>query len=263
MVGNDNLHTRTLPQVSARLSINGVWPAPITLARGWARASARPWNDNSPDALLRLDRGGQDFLSAASEDLEELSGGRVYSPALYPSATRIWRKCGYGEAHDLDVMERSTRSSFQPQRDVAETEDPDWDTIIEIDKAAFEGFWRMSLDGLREAMTSTSRSMMLTLGDTEIVGYAIVGAQWNVSYLQRIAVHPQHRGNQVGSDLVRHAVSWGQRAAAQTMVLNVRKENTPARRLYSKEGFTETGTALRILRFESSDASHDGRGLLN
>ena len=190
-----------------------------------------------------------------------MSRGQVYSPALYPSATRIWRKCGYGEVFQLDVMERSVRANRQlPRTKVAETEKPNWDTIIEIDKAAFDGFWRMGRHGLEEALTSTSRSVVLTAGDAEVVGYAIVGAQWNVSYLQRIAVHPRHTGERIGSDLVKEALAWARRAASQTMVLNVRKENTRARRLYSKEGFTETGTALRILRFDSYDTRPDGLG---
>lgn len=121
---------------------------------------------------------------------------------------------------------------------------------MEIDRLAFQGFWRMSPAGLTEAMSSTARSVVLTVGDTEILGYAIVGAQWNVSYLQRIAVRPEQAGKNVGSDLVRAALAWARKTSAQTMVLNVRNENARARRLYSKEGFAPTGTALRILRYK-------------
>jgi len=238
--------------VSPRLRIEGRWPAPVTLSRGWARASARLWNDDTPDAFLRLDRGSGDFLTAASEDLVDLSQASVYSPALYRSSTRIWLKCGYEEVFHLDVMERpvtSTRSA--PTSLVVESAKPDWDALIDIDRHAFQGFWRMSVDGLTEAMSSTTRSVVLTVGDTRVTGYAIVGAQWNVSYLQRIAVHSEYRGRNNGSDLVRAALSWARKKSAQTMVLNVREENVRARRLYSKEGFTPTGTTLRILRYKT------------
>ncbi len=176
----------------------------------------------------------------------------VYSPALYTSSTRIWLKCGYEESFHLDVMERSVTSPRPgPNSLVVEAERPDWGALIEIDRHAFQGFWRMSVAGLNEAMSSTSRSVVLTMGDTEIAGYAIVGAQWNVSYLQRIAVHPEHGGKNIGSDLVRAALQWARKKSAQTMVLNVREENARARRLYSREGFTPTGTTLRVLRYET------------
>ncbi|MFV1963112.1 MAG: GNAT family N-acetyltransferase [Acidimicrobiia bacterium] len=237
--------------MSPRLRIEGGWPAPVTLSRGWARANARPWNDETSDAFLRLARGSHDFLAAASEDLVDLSRASVYSPALYPSSTRIWKRCGYEETFHLNVMERSVTSNRSgPTTPIDESRTPDWHAIMEIDRLAFQGFWRMSLAGLMEAMASTTRSVVLTVGDTETVGYAIVGAQWNVSYLQRIAVHPEHTGKNIGSDLVRAALAWARRTAAQTMVLNIREENVHARRLYSKEGFVLTGAALRILRYE-------------
>ncbi len=180
-----------------------------------------------------------------------MSRASVYSPALYTSSTRIWQRCGYEEAFHLNVMERSVTSNRSgPTTVVVESKKPNWDVIMEIDRHAFQGFWRMSLAGLTEAMSSTTRSVVLTVGDTETAGYAIVGAQWNVSYLQRIAVHPEHSGKNIGSDLVRAALAWARRTTAQTMVLNVREENVRARRLYSKEGFASTGTALRILRYE-------------
>ena len=251
MARNNDFHGRTLPHVSSRLRIEGGWPEPVTLSRGWARASARPWNDETPDAFLRLDRGSQDFLAAASDDVVEMSQASVYSPPLYASSTRIWQKCGYREAFRLIVMERSVTSNRSgPTAVVVESRKPNWDVIMEIDRHAFQGFWRMSLAGLTEAMSSTARSAILTVGDTGTVGYAIVGAQWNVSYLQRIAVHPEHSGKNIGSDLVRAALSWAGKTAAQTMVLNVREENVRARSLYSKEGFASTDTALRILRYE-------------
>lgn len=134
--------------------------------------------------------------------------------------------------------------------EVRESRDPDWPRILEIDRGAFEGFWRMSLDGLKEAVASTKRSAVLEVRqDRDLIGYAIVGAQWDVSYLQRIAVSPEHYGRSLGSDLVRAALRWGKKAQARLMVLNVREENTRARSLYVKEGFTVTSTRLRIMRY--------------
>ncbi len=147
-------------------------------------------------------------------------------------------------------MERSlSRPGGVPRTPLSE-ELPNWDNLGALDRAAFQGFWRMDSVGLKEALKATSRSVILTRQTTfGIVGYVIVGAQWGVAYLQRLAVHPDHRGKDIGSDLVRGAINWARRTTSQVFVLNVRDENTAAQRLYEKEGFSATGTKLRILRY--------------
>ncbi len=230
--------------------IEGEWPGRIQLSRGWARASARPWNHLAPDALLRLDRGGLDFLEAATDAVAELAGASVYSPAVYPTATRIWRRAGYGEVEQLEIFECATASAEFPDS-VREVDDIDWGRIQAIDDEAFDGFWRMSADGLKEALASTRQASLLLAGDDAIDGYAIVGAQWNASYLQRIAVHPASTKRGLGRALVNAALAWGRRKASPTMVLNVRDENVRAREVYAKAGFHTTGVRLRILRYGS------------
>lgn len=231
--------------------IDGHWPSAVHLSRGWARASARPWNDDSADGFIRLIRGGRDFLADAAETVARLCEATVLSPAMYPSSTRIWVKAGFEPASELDIMERSMSVPVAAGRsEVTESPDPDWPRILEIDRGAFEGFWRMSLDGLKEAVASTKRSSVLEIReDRELIGYAIVGAQWDVSYLQRIAVSPDHYGRSLGSDLVRAALRWGKKAQSRLMVLNVREENARARSLYVKEGFNVASTRLRIMRY--------------
>lgn len=119
-----------------------------------------------------------------------------------------------------------------------------------IDRSAFTGFWRMSLDGLKEAHASTSNSATLTVShDGEMVGYVIVGAQWGTAYLQRVAVEAGRTGAGFGTALVRAAVEWARQTSAASMVLNVRSENERASSLYERCGFSDTGRTLRILRY--------------
>lgn len=233
-----------------QVTIEGNWPSPIVITRGWSRARARRWNDDTTDAFLRLERGGFDFLTTTTERLAELADAAVYSPALYPGSTRIWLKSGYEEAARLTIMERSLAAPFDPPvRPLSEQETPDWERVVAIDRTAFEGFWRMSQDGLKEALDSTRNSTVITIGEDTVVGYAIVGFQWNVSYLQRVAVHADHKGLGLGSDLVAGALAWGRSTGANLMVLNVRQDNHDARRVYRKLGFADASTSLRVLRY--------------
>lgn len=237
--------------MASRLHIEGLWPAPVSITRNWAKAHARPWNDETPDAFLRLDRGGVAFLNETSDHLAELSGHGVYSPAVFGSSARIWEKSGYRPAFELDMMERSlNQGTAAPASPVTETAVPYWSDLMSIDLAAFTGFWRMSEAGLREAAGAATKSAVFTVEDDgETIGFAVVGIQWGVSYLQRIAVHPDHVGSGLGTDLVRASIAWARHTSAPVMVLNVRPENSRAIALYEKEGFSKTASPLQVLRY--------------
>lgn len=230
--------------------MEGSWPGPITLTLGWSRARARPWNEVFTDPLVRLDRGNSAFLAAVCSRLEELGAAAVYSPALYPGSTRMWQRSGFGAFADLTVMEGDLGGfPVPPADDVSVVDSPDWDEIARIDRAAFDGFWGMSPLGLEEAHQANRASALLTSEEDGVtVGYAIVGAQWGVTYLHRIAVHPQSGGRGHGAKLLAAARRWGRAHGASNIVLNVRPQNAAARRFYERHGFVDTGSRIVVLR---------------
>ena len=236
-----------------RLHLEGVWPGPVTIRKGWAKAVARPWNDDVPDATVRLERGSSEFLRAVAEHLAPLGSGNVYSPALYPSAARVWARAGFHRFGRLIVMERALGAgSPTPEHPIEWSDHPDWTDVVTVDRLAFEGFWRMSEAGLVEAMGTTPRAVVLQARfDRHLAGYALVGSQMSLSFLQRVAVAPAFAGGGVGTSLVRAAREWARIGGARVMVLNLRPENRSARRLYEKEGFQASATSLQLLRFEA------------
>ena len=230
------------------LVVEGTWPDRLRITRGWARAEARPWNDETPAAQLRLIRGGADFLVEATGVVGDRGGEPVYSPALYPTSTRVWNRAGYQRIDQLLVLERPLTLSSPEPAVAIRTGEPDWDGLVDVDRAAFEGFWRMSRTGLEESAAATRHSTVLTVGDTgRVQGYAIVGAQRGVGYLQRIAVEPESGRRGLGTELVRAGLSWARSHGCRSMVLNVRAGALPARGLYEATGFSDTGTRLEIM----------------
>lgn len=248
---NYDFHLLTLPQVTSLLRVEGSWPGPLSLKSGWFRARARPWNEEVSGPLVRLDRGGTEFLIGVRDELVGITGEDVYSPALYPGSTRVWRRAGFEEYATLAVMERSLARlpAEKTVREVRAVAEPDWDGILDVDRAAFDGFWGMSRLGLEEAHETNHTTTLLTVSTDEAPeGFAIVGSQWGVAYLHRIAVHPERTGLGLGGALLERSMRWGAASGARTMVLNVRGDNRRAQALYEKSGFTNTGTSLQVLR---------------
>lgn len=229
----------------------GVWPGQITLRRGWARAEARPWNDDEPQASLRLLRGGAAFLGACATHLMSLGAGGVISPPLPISARRSWEQAGFQTYVDLALMRKSLGgSALSPDHLVVESPDCDLDALLEIDAAAFSPFWRFNRAGLEEAIQATSRSKTLTIqgGEGHPIAYAVVGFGSAISYLQRVAVNPKWQGHGMGRSLVRVAGRKAQAAGAKVLLLNTQTDNEAAITLYEDEGFVRLPEPLTLMR---------------
>jgi [ribosomal protein S18]-alanine N-acetyltransferase len=65
-----------------------------------------------------------------------------------------------------------------------------------------------------------------------------------------VAVATDHAGGGIGTLLVQSSMAWAASKGAQRMVLNVRPENTRAKTLYTRLGFSLTGKSLQVMRYE-------------
>jgi ribosomal protein S18 acetylase RimI-like enzyme len=59
-------------------------------------------------------------------------------------------------------------------------------------------------------------------------------------------VHPQHRGQGLGSSLVTAVVDWASEEGAHRLVLWVADGNDAALHLYRRHGFTKTGSSMPL-----------------
>lgn len=229
----------------------GSWPQPIRFRRGWARAEARRWNDLVPDAALRLVRGGSSFLDLCSDRLNDLGSPFILSPPLPPSSRRPWEAAGFVEFVPLAFMRRDLSVGLpSPDHLVISPPDHAIADLLRIDHAAFDRFWRFDRFGMAEAIAATTKTKILLIRgpDGPPVAFAIVGFGHAMSYLQRLAVHPDWQGQRMGRSLIRAAARTAQTAGSRAMMLNTQTDNDAAIALYESESFATLPDPLAVLR---------------
>ena len=237
-----------------RITQKGKWPGSLTLRQGWARAEVRPWNDEVPDASIRLVRGGAGFLRAVAEYLSRVPVESVVSPPLSDGATRIWRQAGFSDYLELDLYRHDLDGHLgDPGRPVAIANSPPWEETMDLDSHAFQPLWRLGELGLMEAYRAVPKSAYLATRDADgLAGYAVVGVTGSFGYLQRIAVHPRVQRQGFGRALVRESLRFIRAHGARSALLNTQPDNDPASALYEAEGFVRESRPLHILRRTST-----------
>jgi len=227
----------------------GPWPGSVVLSQGWARAHARPLEDQSMEAALRLERGGSGFLARCSHWLFDAGAPAVNSPPLPDRESDTWITAGFVPHADLALLEKALSSPLpEPTVPIRTGKVSDWARAAELDQQAFSPGWRLGVIGLADAASATPRSKFLVAGGAQIDGFAIAGISQRVSYLQRLAVVPEKRSQGLGRSLVRSAALWARSRGARTMLLNTQPDNLRAIELYESEGFHISTERLRLLR---------------
>ena len=76
---------------------------------------------------------------------------------------------------------------------------------------------------------------------TQVTGYVVFALVLGEASVHRIAVHPGRRGRGIGQAILRAAIAQLQCMGASRCLLEVRRSNTAAKRLYAGNGFRVDG----------------------
>ncbi len=126
------------------------------------------------------------------------------------------------------------------------------DTVLDIDRRAFEPFWQFDHTTLKEARRATPTSKFrIARSDGRIVGYAVAGRAGGRGYLQRLAVDPDVKGQGIGTDLVHDAIGWLHKRGATSILVNTQERNARALALYEHLGFVRQPHGLLVLRWDN------------
>ena len=138
--------------------------------------------------------------------------------------------------------------------------------VAALDAAVF-GADAWSEQQVHEELTGPGRKGWV-VGDP-VAGYAVTWRAGDVVDLQRIAVHPDLRGEGLARTLLQAAVAAARDAGADRMLLEVSAANARAMGVYAAAGFVEIdrrrryyrdGTDAVVMRLPLAAARCGGRG---
>ena len=135
------------------------------------------------------------------------------------------------DAHDWQLWRKLRRAALAEAPTVFGSTLEDWSGQGDTEER-----WRGRLEGV-------ALNRVLTLGDEPvgIVSATAPGADGAVQLIS-LWVSPAGRGHGVGDEAVRQVVAWARREhPGSPVVLSVKIDNEPARRLYERQGFVDAG----------------------
>ncbi|MGB8029340.1 MAG: N-acetyltransferase [Terracidiphilus sp.] len=123
----------------------------------------------------------------------------------------------------------------------------DFAQLYAVEELCFDPPFRFSRAYMRQLVDSTNSATWIAEEEEKIAGFAIVqwkkgrksGAQF--AYIETVEVSPNHRGQGVGSELMRLTEDSARTAGAAAIWLHVDVENFAAIRLYESRGYARQG----------------------
>ena len=118
---------------------------------------------------------------------------------------------------------------------------PGLDEVLIVDEASFINPWTRAMFDGELARPEMSYIYLARADSGHAVGYCAVWLVRDAVHINNLAVRPEWRRQGAARALLAHALGAGARQGARHATLEVRRSNAPARQLYERAGFAETG----------------------
>lgn len=141
----------------------------------------------------------------------------------------------------------------------------DLDPVLAIERASFPTPWSRSMFEHDLLSNPYGRFFVAEDPDGEILGYIGSWFVYEECHIGTIAVHREHRGEGLASELVRHTAAQALSEDIDYIILEVRTNNDAAISLYQSLGFRQVGLRKGYYTDTGDDAylmMHDRLGEL-
>jgi ribosomal-protein-alanine N-acetyltransferase len=124
--------------------------------------------------------------------------------------------------------------------------------VLEIERSSFPSPWTVA--AFLEEVKRPISHLWALISHHGLTGYACFWMFAREIHLMNLAVHPKRRGQGHGRHLLDKMIEAGVSRGVETVWLEVRPSNIPARALYETAGFREIGRRARYYRDTNEDA---------
>ena len=188
-------------------------------------------------------------VDACVTQLDHWGVERAVTPALSIMDSQPFLDAGFRLLERLHLLSRPLYNPTpSPGRRIRAGRSWHRRAVLEIDRRAFDDFWRFDETSLREARTATPSSRFsVVVENGTVLGYAVTGRAGSRGYLQRLAVDPDRAGEGIGTDLVLDSFGWAHDRGVQRMMVNTQERNQRAMALYQHLGFEAEPEGLVVL----------------
>ena len=124
--------------------------------------------------------------------------------------------------------------------------------VLNVSSLSLKESW--SRESLEKELSNPLAKYMVAEVNNKVVGFAGLWTICNEGHITNIAVHPNYRGQGIGSKLVESLIKNSSSWYINALTLEVRASNKIAQNLYKKYGFKEEGMRKHYYQDNNEDA---------
>lgn len=124
--------------------------------------------------------------------------------------------------------------------------------VAKLEKLCFSVPWSLAV--LEAGFKQPNQVSLVLRQRGDLVAYAVAAVIAGEGEIQRIAVHPACRGQGIGKKLLAELEKKCIEKGASSILLEVRKSNLAARKMYAVSGFLEEAVRKNYYRHPTEDA---------
>ena len=224
---------------------------PETIEQHGERARLASWRADglvahlSPTAMRPL---SASFIDSCIERLRARGFTLVVTSALSEEESAGFLRAGFEVQEKLELLTHDLEAIPSVDHRLRRPWRRDRPSVLAVDAIAFNQFWRLHQGGLDDALGATPSVRFRVHGRGDrLDAYVIGGRGAGTGYVQRLAVHPDARGQGLGRSLVGDVLRWMRRRGAARALVNTQQTNEVALSLYRSCGFRLMPDGLKVL----------------